>query len=179
MPFNEYKLLKYLYDNDNGAYHTINDILKEDAQDNIEDAKEVAVNLHLINGSMRIIMTGNAHMYNSITTGEFSIYNTPLTAKITPTGRDYYQVVYLSHDKSKQEKILNDSIIDTNKFIRYTFGAIVIGAVLQFLYIMVSIYEAEKSLSFQHSSLQKSQSSPQPVVKIYLNDSLKTTSHLK
>ena len=144
MPLNEKNLWKHLYYNDNGEFISISHILKgSEDSDFILITNRISyfasVGLIDIYPSNDEFIHLCHEVYNLKEDNKISLID--IKAKITVDGRFLYIRSYLAQDFAEDQKRVTDSVIKTNRFVRFTFVAIVVGAILQLLALLWSIFE--------------------------------------
>ena len=156
MAFDEHKVLRFLYEHDNGNFWVINDLIKQSPPPlNYSD---------IVSGLNRLASQPNPWIYvlptlsetsneghfsylgKKLRETEITLDNLQILARITPEGRVLYQNAYLAQDNAESQQRINESIISTNLFIKLTFVVALIGAFIQLIGIIVSAYESEKTL---------------------------------
>ena len=179
MAFNRRAFWRFLHDNDNGSFYPLVLAVGANYQESDhEELRQVISYLGSFAGNNFLNLkdnTGNIvegyfihELGKTKTLKDFSV-------RITDNGRDYYQKAYLKQDEADSQKVVTDSILSTNRFIKLTFGAIVAGMILQGVSIVVTHLDAEKALK-QTQPQQEQRILTRPTEgKIYLNDSAETT----
>ena len=179
MAFDLHKVLKYLYDKNSSSFENISYIIKQNLTDGREDVF-ITFDM-LVDEDIIMVMPRSKehkdHYYKlgcpNFESGEINtLDNFPLMVKMTTTGREFYQRTYLEFDRDKVQQGIN-------RIVKYTFGVVFVGVILQIAYIIVSTVEAEKSLRQTRELHQQEHSAPPPVVKIYLHDSVQKLDSVK
>jgi hypothetical protein len=185
MTFDLHKVLKYLYENNNSNLENISPIIKQNL---INDREDVSVTFDMLIDEDIIMVVpaskeSEGHYYQLGLNNKDGIKNTldnfPLMVKMTTPGREFYQRTYLEFDRDRIQNRLIDSIISTNRFIKYTFGAVLLSAGIQIYYIYISKDESIKNREQLERFHKQEQSMPPPMVKIYLHDSLQKLDSVK
>jgi hypothetical protein len=173
MALNQYALMKFLYLNDNGEFLPISEFVTD----------ETALNrIDYLSDSGTIELSLDGFEYNIANHANLTIENVKkgaLKAKITVDGRWLYVRAYLAQDFIDGQSEVSKSTLTANHFIKLTFGAIAIGAVFQLLYIGVTMRESRLNREQIERLHTVEQAAPPQEVRIYLNDSLRTTDTLK
>ena len=81
MPFNEHKLLKFLYEKESSEYFPINDLIKEDVTES--EASMATAHLEVLQNQLNIQIIGFLPLFK----GEDTIFTKDIKARITPNGR--------------------------------------------------------------------------------------------
>jgi hypothetical protein len=154
MAFNRRRFWKFIYDNDDGSFYPLAEVVGPDYNESYNEELNQMIN-HL--GS-RI---GNYYLDLRSSTGEYieghdieigtngkTLKDLDIKVRITPDGRWYYLRAYLAQDFIDSQNDLSQSVIETNesvrktnKFIRWTFVAVAIGVFVQLL----ALYYAYKT----------------------------------
>lgn len=120
MAFNEREFWKYLYYNDNGTFHSMNEFLKKQEVDD----KIIGERLSYFASINNIDLNpeyNNGHHENPIDNlrrGGNTLDNTPINARITADGRWYYVRAYLAQDFADDQKEMATSVIATNNSVQ-------------------------------------------------------------
>ena len=178
MAFDLHKVLKYLYENNNSNLENISPIIKQNL---INDREDVSVTFDMLIDEDIIMVVpaskeSEGHYYQLGLNNKDGVKNTldnfPLMVKMTTPGREFYIRTYLEFDRDEVQKRIN-------RFVKWTFGVILVGVVLQAIYIVVSVVESERALRQTLELHKQEQSTLPPVVKIYLHDSIQKLDSVK